>query len=540
MDGRLGIPLLLLAGALIILGVALGSGYQKETFIGNELQEGREAGSDPTVLTSFLAGVGAGLAIFALGKGSRRDRWIGAVTGGIGAWFLLALVQLMAPNYVVLPDQGSASIILSNLLLEEDAAPSILLPVIALGILLMTAIAWAMNRSDDGITWTPSLAIIRRDHLGVAALAIPVLVVTAAGMLRVMLELPPDHASGGLIFLLHPLAAAACLALVVTITLRAQVVARLRHDPSGTEEAEETWKTLNRIDLAGITSLALVAVLASFLPAEVSDATSAGNTLLFTLRSHGQAVLFLAVILVPLYFLHRRIGRLLPTASSQLLPSTGGANRSVIAFIVTTALASTAAVVVTFAADKGLMPWVVAIVPPAIAVGIIGRPRSSALVRLVGAWTMWGLGNTIVAFYDSRAYPDMEFLVHPGILALWRMAAAAMVAWVVFDVLKDAGDEDRQRIVVPLSLAAAVGIGLVGLLELPLTVWAEATIAQHKVAVGSLLVSQQAGVQVIMHLFASVCALGAAMSAARILRPDWFRRRRGEPVAHGRSVHATA
>lgn len=540
MDGRRGIPLVLLAGALIVLGIALGAGNQKETFIGNQASEIREPGSDLTILTSFITGVGTGVAIFVLGKGSPRDRWIGGVTGGIAAWLLLALVQMMAPNYVVLPDQGSASIILSTLLLEENAAPSVLLPVLALGILLMTALAWAMGRSDADESWTPSLGAIRRDHLAIAALAIPILVVTAAGMVRVMLEVPAGEVGAGLISLLHPLAAAACLVLVVTIILRARVVARLRQDPSRAEDAEEAWKTLDRIDLAGIIALALVAVLASFLPAEVSDVTSAGTTLLFTLRSHGQAIIFLAVILVPLYLLHRRIGRFLPTAPNQVVPSTGGANRSVLAFTITIVVASVLAVIATFATNKALLPWVVALVPPAIASGILGRPRSSALVRLVAAWTMWGLGNTIVAFYDANAYPDMDFLVHPGVLALWRMGATAMVAWVVFDVLRDAGDEDRQRVVVPLSLAAAVGIGLVGLLELPLTVWAEVTISLHRVAVGSLLGSQQVGVQVVMHLMATVCGLGATASMARILRPDWFRRPRGEPVPHGRPLPATS
>lgn len=537
-DGRQGIPLTLLAGALIILGIAWGAGTQKETFLGNQLEEAGEAGSDLAALTGFFVGLGVALLLFTLGTVAPRKRSLLALTGGISAWFLVALIQISLPNYAVLPELGVASILQSNLLIDSTGSPTVLLPVLSLGILLMAGIAWSGTGVGRSATRKPSIDHLRRDHLGIVALAVPMLMLTAAGLVLVMLELPADMEGIGLVTLLHPLGAAGCILLAVTLGLRANQLARLQHNPDETWPVMESWRVLNRIDIAGIVSLAMVAVLSSFLPSEPATITSAGPTLGFTPRSHGQAVFSLAVVLVPLHMIHRRIGDQLPTARMELQDSPPGVRRDAWVFLGLMLVAAVAGVFTTFISARPLLPWFVALLPASFAAAILGRPASSALVRLTTAWTMWGIGNTIFASYDASTYPDLEFLVHPGVLALWRMGAAAMVAWVVYDLLRASADDQPARVVIPLSLAAATGVALVVLLELPLNVWAEPSIGANKVAVGSLLMSQQIGVRVVMHLFASTCALGASLALARLMRPDWFRRKgrtttakRGAPSA---------
>ncbi len=538
MRGRLGIPLTLLAGALIVLGIGWGAGTQKETFLGNQLDDDPALGSELVIVTGFLAGIGIGLLIGVMGNESGIRRITGGIVGGLAAWLLVFLLQASWPNYTVLPESGFATIHQSNLMLESISATTVLLPVICLIIFLLLGIGWAINHAKCLPKDEDNLELIHRDQLGVVALALPILALTAVGMIGVMLQIPGDMTGMGLVVFLHPVAAAGCMMLAVTVGLRAWHIGRLRRDAGLTWPTIESWRILDRIDIAGIAVLAFTAVFSTFLPKEAIQATSAGSTLVFTLRSHGQAVLFLAAVLVPLHFVHRRIGDRLPLARHDLQLQSRAGILTTAWLLILVGAGILAAAGVAFGTGRSLLPWVLALLPAALVAGIVARPRSSVPIRVIAAWSMWAIGNTIRAVYDASTFPDLTLAIHPGVSALWRMMAAILLGWVCFDVARDAARERRKAVVVPLALVVAFGTSVLLLLYLPLNVWAEATLPANKVAVGSLLKTQANGVQVVMHMLAAACGLGATTAMARLLRPEWFQRK-GRAVSAPSSSIAT-
>ncbi len=523
MDGRIGIPVILVGAALIVLGLSLGSTAQKETFIGNEVVDDPAVGGDITILTAILVGLGVAAIVLALGNAGRGQRIGGAAMAGLCAWWLVFLVQAGWPSYTVVPEVGVAAISHNNLLVETLGAPSVLLPVLAMGAAALMGFAWGIARAQ---LWAPapiSMTRLRQTHLVLAAAALPTYAVVAAGFIRVMLDVPADDPRQGLLTVLHPLVAAACMLLATTTVVRVHQLARSRVDPDTTWPVMESWRALDRIDLAGFGLLVVLALFASLLPGDQpNDVTRAGSTLLFTLRSHGQSIIFLAGLLVPSYLVNRRIGDGLALAREEVHASDAHALAAAWVVLGVSMAGALLGAIIGLAVDSSLLPWVLAFAPAAAVAGILGSTLPSGLLRLMLAWAMWSMGNSFNAFYDANSFPDIDFYTHPGVLALWRMGAVSIGAWALYDMVARMGSTEKAWVRIPIALGASLGPAFVALMMLPLDVWAEARIPTDRVAVGSLLRHQLTGVQVTMHVLSAIFLLGTCLGVARLARPEWF------------------
>jgi hypothetical protein len=523
MDGRTGIPLVLLAGAMVVLGLAWGSASQKETFIGNAETEDPAVAGDITIITGFLVGLGVAIGCMAIGPATVSRRASGAIIAGLCSWGMVFLLQSAWPNYVVLPELGQASISQNNLLLESAGAATVMLPVLCLGGLLLIGIGWGLQMAGLVGAQRKSMSGSRRGQLVLAAMGVPLLVVAASGYLRTMLEIPPGDPGQGLMAFIHPIAAAACLAIATTLVVRSIQLARSRVDPDATWPVMESWRAMDRVDLAGMSTLLLVAAMSSFLPSDdPTNVTRAGLTLLFTLRTHGQMILLLGVFFVPMWIVHQRIGANLALARGAVEPDDTGAMTLAWVTMGVSIAGAILGAVVSLVTDRSLLPWVLAFLPASIIIGLIGSPIPSVIGRIFTAWTLWGMGNSIRAVYQANTFPDLDYAVHPGMLALWRFGAVSLGVWAGYDLFAHIGRSEKSWVRVSMALLASIGPGFVVLMLFPLSVWAESALPVNRVALGSLLRNQLGDVQVMMHVLSVAFILAASMAGARLCRPDWF------------------
>lgn len=516
MNGRAGIPLLLAAAALMVLGIAWGAATQHETFLGQQESEQLEAAGSLVILSSFLCGIAVLVAFMALGDASPWRRMGGSLQAGLAAWILVALVQSDFPNYNVLEATQTATIGQNTLLVDAGGSPSVFIPVLALGLVCLWAIMDGFRRAHAPVPNPRSLAQTVRAHAAAVALAVPFLVIVVVGAVQVMLSIPGTTPRVGLAFALLPLASAAALGLAIVLVVRVWHGAGVLQDPRIAPFTREVWRALSRVEIALASVLAATAVLSTALPVLETDATAAGRTLVLTLRSHGQGLLFALLPLVPLVALNRRL-----MAGLDNVEPDEAAKSHAIALTIA-ASASLGLVVLGALTQWALLPWILALLPMAILGGLRFVPHRALPIMFLAAWVFWARGNTIVADYNGMAYPTLDFATHPGLLALWRLAGAALAAWALHRVARVWGARERVALAVPLALAVAIGAVLLGILEAPLWAWDESRVPVNKLAVGSLLRSQTVAVQWVAHVLSLVGAVGAALAIGRLRRPDWF------------------
>lgn len=525
MNGRVGIPLVLVAAALVVWGLGAGAESQHETFLGQNEGEQLEAAGSLVVVTTFLCGAGIGLAAFALGRAPLRQRIPGALQAGVAAWLLTAWLQNDFPNWDAIEALEIATLSQTTLLREGGGSPSVLLAVLAFGYAGCMTVLDGLRRCIAPAQ-RPDLPALAREHRAAVAAAIPFLAIAAFGSIRVVLSLPDTEPRIALAFVLLPVAAMAAASAAVLLILRVMHVSALAQDPRLVPFTREAWRNLRTGDAVVLGALGLCAVLSTALTTTDTDATAVGRTLVLTLRSHGQGLVFVMVPLVHVLLLHRRIAHRLdalePDADPWVLPNAWGFTGA--------AIASTLLAGVGTLLGASLLPWILAFLPLAVYAGVRLPAMASVPVMFLAAWTLWARGNTVIADYNAANFPVLDFATHPGVLALWRIAGVSVAVWMIHRLAQ--GGASRSPRVQALALVAGVGIALVALLEVPLSAWHESRLGVSKLAVGSLLSSQSDTVIFGMHALSVLAAVAAALAWSRLLRPDWFAKRvDAEPAA---------
>lgn len=519
--GRIGLWIVLAGAALAALGTALGAASQHEGFLRGEIEDDIAAGTSSggvVVLTTLLVAAGIATVAVGLSRQPARSRVVPALAVVGAGWLTLVLWQLDFPNLTALHEFRIAEMVQSHIIHAAAASPSAAAPLMALAYGGLAATTWAVRRVIAGPRARPGGPASAYARLTATTLAaVPFLLVTAIGLVIVLLGIPADEPRAALAMVLLPVAAAAAVGLAVLMLLRLWPLHAWTRDDVHAAAVRDTWRVLDRIQWGLVGVLAATAALSGLLPAEATSETSLGRAFVMTLRSHGMAVALLAIPVAPALVAARHVRR-------RAADWTSGRTTAASPAGTVAAIAAGGVLAVAFAfTGSALLPWVVALGASAVFAWRRVAAADALPMAALWAWTLWAVGDTISAVYDGNAFPPLQHATPPGLLALWRIAGAAVGAAALARALAATSDEGRA-VVVPLSIAAAVGAAIFALIEYPLAVWALRAGEADAIAVGSLVASQAETVRMVMHLAAGTLLVGSAAAAARLLRPEWFRR----------------
>lgn len=539
-----------LAG-LALLGLALGAESQKEFVLESDLAaQGKLASSGAAgnliLLTGLLVAIGATGCLLLLSRLRVRDRLRPAVAFAVATYGGVLLGQTMWPYYVALAEDRYANLATSLIAANLPAVPSLLVAPMALMLaaILVAGAAAARLLSKVGAPDAVSPERLLRAQGSAALLAVPFLALTAWGNVRLLLALPDDAPGLGPYFVVLPVVALGCLALIGIALAKTWHLGSYVRNARLAGAVQDTWHTLGRVETAVLAVLGALAFAGTFLQAADLPQLHSGLVLGVTLRGHTQMLVFLAAPMAPLLALHRVVGRVLegpPRHPATLDDGTHPVARAVVAG----GLASAGlAGVATLAALAGpgpdppaLWAWLLALLPAAAVAAVMAGPRLSAPLVLLGAFTLWAIGNTVQATYDAREGSNvLAFVTPPGLLALWRTLGALAAATALTRLARGLGDGRFARL--PLAAGAGLATSAVALLEMPLTAWLINRPGVDAIAVGSVVASLDPPVRAILHTVAAVLAVAAATLVALLHRPDWFTRPPRRPVAVVRAKRA--
>jgi hypothetical protein len=516
--------MVLLGAALAALGTALGAASQHEGFLRGEIEDDIAAGTSSggvVVLTAFLVAVGIAAVFVGLSRSPLRARIAPAIVVVVVAWLTVVLWQLDFPNLTALHEFRRAEMVQSHIIHAASASPSTVTPLLCLAYGGLAATVWAARRVVAGPRARPGGPASAYARLTTATVAaVPFLLVTAIGLVLVLLGIPADEPRAALATVLLPVAALAAIGLACVLLLRLWPLHAWTRDPRRADAVRDAWRILDRIQWGLVAALVATAALSAFLPARDTPETSLGRAFVMTLRSHGLSMALLLIPVAPAIALARRIGKDAGewTAHRAVAAHPSGAVMAVSAgAVLAAALAFT---------GSALLPWLAGL--GAAAIFALRRVAPSDAMPIAGlwAWTLWAVGDTISAVYDGNVFPPLQHATAPGLLALWRIAAAIVGATALSRALVEVSEEPRT-IAIPLAIAASVGAAIFALLEYPLAVWALRAGEADAIAVGSLVASQSEAVRAVMHAAAALLLVASAAVIARLLRPDWFRPRTG-------------
>ena len=531
--GRL-VTLGLFAG-LAVLGLALGAHSQKEFVLESDLQAQGElasqgAAGNLVILTAVPVAVGVAVAALLLSRVPPLRRTGLAGLLAVATYAAVLLGQSMWPFYVAVVEYRYATLTNSLLAANLDAVPSVALPPLALLLGTVLLGGHALGRLFAPEAPGDARVLLRR-QAAAALLATPFLAMVAWGNLRVLLDLPDDQPGLGPYFAVLPGIVLACLALAALALAKTWALGTYVRNARLGAAVQDSWHTLGRLEASVLALLAAFALAASFLAATPLEDLELGRVLGFTLRSHTQAVVLLAIPLLPLLALQRPVARHLaaePLHAVTLDDATDPVARAAVAAGV---LATAGAALGTWAVPAALWAWLLAVAPAALAAAILARPRDAAPHALLAAFLFWAIGNTVRATYaGGEGSAVLSFVTPPGLLALLRTLGAVLAAAALGRLVLGLAPGRR-----PASVAIAAGAGAAAaatlLLEVPLTAWLLNRPGVDAIAVGSVVASLDPPVRAILHTIATVLAVASALLVALLHRPEWFGRRPGKPVA---------
>lgn len=542
----------LLAG-LALLGLALGAESQKEFVLESDLEAQGELASSGAagnliLLTGLLVAIGASGCLLLLSRLPMRQRLLPAGAFALATYGGVLLGQTMWPFYVAVAEDRFAQLATSLLAANLPAVPSLLVAPMALLLAALLAAGAAASRllAKGHLAATATPERLLRAQGSAALLAIPFLALTAWGNVRLLLALPDDAPGLGPYFVVLPVVALACLALIGLALAKTWQFGSYVRNARLAVAVQDSWQTLGRVEGALLAVLGALAFAGTFLQAADLEQLHSGLVLGVTLRGHTQMLVFLAAPMAPLVALHRVVGRMLeqtPVHPATLDDGTHPAARlTLLAGLASTGLAG----FVTLLALAGSPPdppalwaWLFALLPAASVAAFMAGPRLSAPVVLLGAFTLWAIGNTVQATYDAREGSTvLAFVTPPGLLALWRTLGALVAATALARLARGLGDGRLASL--PLAAGAGFATAAVALLEMPLTAWLINRPGVDAIAVGSIVASLDPPVRAIVHTVATALAIAAATLVALLHRPEWFARPPRGPVATVRSKRSGA
>jgi len=555
---------LLLAGvAATALGLALGATFQHERYLG-PLGGGDTINlGEPIVLTGLIVAPGILAMVLALAPPLRQpvagydaSRWTvrPAVASRLGASFVLLmaaylavfLVQTAWPTVVAarlsdasgpgarLPYFMDIGLLAAN---SRDMLPAAIMPVMALVCAALLAAAWACSLilAPAALRATPTARTVLARQIGALGLAAPFLALTGWGLMRLLVILPASAASGPYQLAL-PLSALAAWGLLVTSTIKTWHLARALRERVRAPLALDAWQGLERVEFGLAGGLAAIAAFAIVLPRAAADGLQASGAPfgMATLNILLHFLLMLAVPLAPLYAVHRQAVRLLQAISHGEVappnPAQVGRPALLWAIPAAAALSFLLAGYSTWEIPRALWGWVFAAVPFAV-LGMMATPAvAAAPALLLCGGALWGVGNTVYATYQPGLVGLPEFDTSPGILGLWRLCAAALVALAFARIARGAAHRLRASAAVPLAIGFGIAVAVVGFVELPLSAGPDNSIDGNSIVVGSALAASDSAVQALYHGLAVTALLSGALMLARLLRPEWFGRDGGRPT----------
>jgi len=530
--------------AIALAGLALGAQAQKEGYLAPDpqsqidLNQGVATGA-VILLTAFVAAAGLVVMLAALAaplQARRMSRWqawldrAGALAVfGICSYILVVFVQSAFPQAHTLATANARAGEFSNNLLASNspALPSALLPVFGVFLAILLATLWAMKRlvaPADPAPWedaTPPdpLALLHR-QLAILLLGTPFVGLAMWGALRLVVGTPAGR-DGDPYRIALPILALCLLAFVATSAIKAWQLVRYLREPRTAPLCEEAWTGLGRAEAWLAAAIAAICLAASFFHPLQQSLLENGRTFGSDLRRHVQFLLLALVPLLPAWRLHGDGQRLFsgpPTRGDAPGPVWLGSVAG--AVLASLALAGLA----TLTVDSPGWGWILACTPVAIAAQRLRPAGLGAPLLLVTAYAAWCVGNTLTAQYTPAGDALIEYTGTPGILALWRVAGAALAGYAAARLARSAGQAQGARVALPLAMGTGLCLVLVTLLELPLSIWTDSNDRGQLVAVGSALAAQEPAVQAVMHALALGAAVGAAVMVSRLLRPHWFGR----------------
>lgn len=529
------VALALLAG-LALLGLAMGAETQKEFVLESDLAAQGElaasgAAGNLVILTAVPVALGATGCLVLLSRLRVRDRLLPAGIFLFSSYGTVLLGQSMWPYYIALPEYRLAYLTNSLLATNLDGLPSVLIGPLAPTLALLLLVGLSAGRLLGQGRPSPGARSLLKGQAAAVLLAAPFLALAAWGNLRLLLHLPDDRPGLGPYFVVLPAITLACLALLGLMLTKTWHLGTYVRNARLAVAVQESWQTLGRAEAALTVILAALALASSFLaPLKLPGDLELGGVLGVTLRVHTQMSVLLAIPLIPLSRMHRRVIRLFDEAPAHPATLDDASDPIAKATLVAGLASAGLAAVATFAIGPVLWGWVLALLPVAIAAAIVCGPRLSAPVLFLAALALWGIGNTVQATYDgSSGNATLAFRSPPGLLALWRTLGALLAATTLARLaggLAGAGLAARS-----LAVAAGVATASVALLEMPLTAWVSNRPGTDAIAVGSIVASLDPPVRAIVHTVAAVLAVAAALLLALLHRPEWFARRPRPPVA---------
>lgn len=525
------LAVLVAAAGLATSGLVLGAISQHEVFLESDLSaaeaaaEGADSNLIPLTAVPFALGV-AWLAAL-LSRRPIAQRLLPVVGVALGAYGLLNLAQGAWPNYNAYVEARTADLSNTLLLANLEAAPSVVLPILAVFSGLLALVFAAARRLLAGPAMPDTPASCLHRHLGHAALVTPFLVVAALGNLQLLLALPGTTRGGGPYLVVLPVCIALALALLAVHAARLWQLGVWRRNARLGSAVLDAWLALGRVEAALTITLVAVAAAAGFLARIDLEALHLGRTFTVTLRSHTQFLGFLAFVLLPGLFLHRRTKTALLEAHHHGLSLESGPHPLAILGICAMGLALALAAVASLASDGALWPWAAAALPLTLLSALTGRPRDAAQAALLLAFTLWALGNTVTATYDGNQEGVLRFDESPGVLALWRTVAVLVAGATLARLVRSTPDAATANVTVRLlAVGAATCAGLVAILQMPLWAWLTPRAGTDALAVGSLLASFDPAVRATLNGISFALAAVGALLWARLQRPEWFRVRR--------------
>lgn len=534
---------LLMATALAFAGIALGAQLQRENALPADLRSQqvsneRSAAGDLVLLTGLMVATGTTWGLWALaGPAQATVRWKPLLAVFLGSYLAINLLQTTWPYYVSL-DSGTSrqSVLHVNLLAANTAAlPSVLSPVFAAWTGAILLVLWgARNLMRPGPPRLDGDAL-RRRHAGTLLLASPFLSIAAVGCLRVMVSLPPI-AGATAYRVLMSLAALAFLGLLLAGALKAWHLMRAHRDPRMGPIALEAWEGLGRLEVGLAGLLGALAVATLFVPHVQSSALlgalQSGQTFVTQqLHVHFWLLMTSLVPLVPMVAIHKAGKRYLEpsTRNAQGLPN-DLPERATPLLVGGLGATLAAAAVLSIVPTGALWSWAAAALPAAIVSRTLAGPVRHAQAILLAAWATWCLGNSLSAQYDAGP-AGLQYASNPSMLELWRLMGALLATWAVTRLVWAASKPMRASVAIPLLGGTAVSALAILLLEFPLHIWANTwtdlgTARPPSVFVGTEVASYDVAASVTVHILCLLLSIGAALMVARLVRPEWFGRRR--------------
>ncbi len=510
-----------------LAGIGLAAEDQVETFLHPQHLDSGFSDSSPVqgalvALTGLLVAFAATLGAMLTSRVGWRQRLLPLFVVFISTYGAVMLLQTAMFSYIAEDLSRSASFAISPILANADATPSTFLGPLALLALCGLGIQTAVRRLNGQPAPRDGTAV-QRDWVGASLLATPFLVIAAVGNIRLLIDLPDDQTGTLPYFVILPLLGAAAIGALIVISIKTWHLSAALREPHLAVVADEAWGGLRRIEwaLAGaIAGLSLLATLLEAMPSATVEATA------FNLnsRTHTQAQVVLVFVLMPLLGMHGRVRHLLGGD----LASDPRAMRPVWAYWIVGGLGAALATVLTFTADGALWPWLAIAGPLSIVAIVVLPPRSVMLPALLGATIMWAIGNTVIGTFQLRDQAQLVFQTDPGLLAMWRALAVAVIAVAVARSARGAPGVPRVA-AWPMTAGLGAAVAIIVFFELPFSAWIINEPNVEYVGIGTVVASQDAAVRFVMHGLSTVAAFSAGILAARLQRPDWFARPKAMP-----------